>query len=149
ECSPARTRHNIRQIVQLGTYSRSVLRELREHAGLAYDQRTQGILHFYTSAREFDAALAPAEQMRSLGCERQVVSAQEAMRIEPALAALGERLAGATYTAEDESGDAHLFTRELARAAQAAGVRWRMGCHITALHQAGGSIDHVEITNEE
>ncbi|HCL85832.1 MAG TPA: amino acid dehydrogenase [Comamonadaceae bacterium] len=149
ECTPARTRHNIHQIVQLGTYSRAVLRELREQLGLQYDQRTQGILHFYTSAREFECALAPAEQMRALGCERQVVSAEEAIRIEPALTAMRDQLAGATFTAEDESGDAHLFTRELARAAEAAGARWRMGCHITALRETAGRIDHVEITNEE
>lgn len=59
ECTPARTRHNIEQIVSLGSYSRSTLQQLREDTGLQYDQRTQGILHFYTSAKEFDAALAP------------------------------------------------------------------------------------------
>ncbi len=149
ECTPARTRHNIEQIVRLGTYSRDVLQELRSQLGLQYDQRTQGILHFYTSAREFEGALGPTEQMCGLGCARQVVSADEAVRIEPALAPIRAQLAGATFTAEDESGDANLFTRELARAAQEAGVRWRMGCHVTALHQAGGEIDHVEITNEE
>ncbi|GKS86112.1 D-amino acid dehydrogenase [Acidovorax sp. SUPP1855] len=149
ECTPARTRHNIEQIVRLGTYSRDTLQQLRRDTGLQYDQRTQGILHFYTSAREFDAALAPAEQMRALGCERRVVSADEAMRLEPALAHIRPQLAGATYTAEDESGDANTFTRELARLAQAAGVQFRTGCHITALRTAGGAIDHAEITNAE
>ncbi len=149
ECTPARTRHNIEQIVRLGTYSRATLRQLRRDMGLQYDQRTQGILHFYTSQKEFDAALAPAEQMRALGCERRVVSADEAVRLEPALAAIRPRLAGATYTAEDESGDANAFTRALARAAEAQGVRFRMGCHVTALRTAGGAIDHVEITDEE
>ncbi|NOJ99554.1 FAD-dependent oxidoreductase, partial [Corallococcus coralloides] len=110
ECTPARTRHNIEQIVRLGTYSRATLQQLRRDMGLQYDQRTQGILHFYTSQKEFDAALAPAEQMRALGCERRVVSADEAVRLEPALAAIRPRLAGATYTAEDESGDANAFT---------------------------------------
>src|SRR5574343_1762079 len=56
ECTPARTAHNIRQIVALGTYSRTVLQQLRRELGLAYDQRTQGILHFYTSQKEFDGA---------------------------------------------------------------------------------------------
>ncbi|GKT01624.1 D-amino acid dehydrogenase [Acidovorax sp. SUPP2522] len=149
ECTPARTRHNIEQIVRLGTYSRDTLQQLRRDTGLQYDQRTQGILHFYTSAREFDAALAPAEQMRALGCERRVVSADEAVRLEPALAHIRPQLAGATYTAEDESGDANTFTRELARLAQAAGVQFRTGCHITALRTAGGAIDHAEITNAE
>jgi len=148
-CTPARTRHNIEQIVRLGTYSRSVLQQLRAATGIAYDQRTQGILHFYTNAKEFDGALAPAEQMRQLGCERQVISADEAVRIEPALAHIRPQLAGATYTAEDESGDANQFTRELARLCAAAGVQFRMGHHITALREAGGHIDHVELTNAE
>ncbi len=149
ECTPARTRRNIEQIVALGTYSRDTLQQLRRETGIRYDQRTQGILHFYTSAKEFDAALAPAEQMRALGCDRRVVSADEAVRIEPALASIRPQLAGATYTDADESGDANLFTRELARLAEAAGVQFRLGCHITALRTAGGAIDHVEVTNAE
>jgi len=56
ECTPARTRRNIEQIVRLGTYSRDTLQQLRRDTGIAYDQRTQGILHFYTSEKEFDAA---------------------------------------------------------------------------------------------
>lgn len=65
ECTPARTRHNIEQIVRLGTYSRQVLQQLRRDLGLQYDQRTQGILHFYTSQKEFDAAEAPAASITS------------------------------------------------------------------------------------
>ena len=148
-CTPARTRHNIRQIVNLGTYSRAALQQLRRDTGIQYEQRTQGILHFYTSAKEFDAALAPAEQMRQLGCERRVIDADEAVRIEPALAHIRPRLAGATYTAEDESGDANLFARELATLCMQAGVHFRLGEHITALRTAGGAIDHVELTNAE
>ncbi len=148
-CTPARTRHNIEQIVRLGTYSRDTLQQLRTATGIAYDQRTQGILHFYTDQKEFDGALAPAEQMRQLGCERQVISADEAVRIEPALAHIRTQLAGATFTAEDESGDANAFTRELARLCEAAGVQFRLGHHITALREAGGRIDHVEVTTDE
>ncbi len=149
ECTSGRTRHNIRQIVNLGTYSRDTLQQVRRDTGLQYDQRRQGILHFYTNEKEFQAALAPAEQMRELGCQRSVVSADDAVQIEPALQTVKHQLAGATFTAEDESGDANLFTRELARHCAEAGVRFRMGCHITALHEAGGTLDHVEITNED
>lgn len=138
ECTPARTRHNIGHIVRLGTYSRDTLQALRRDLGLEYDQRTQGILHFYTSQKEFDAAEAPAQQMRELGCERQVISADEAVRLEPALRHIRPQLAGATYTAEDESGDANRFARELAARCVADGVEFRMGHHITALREAGG-----------
>ena len=149
ECTPARTRHNIGQIVRLGTYSRSVLQQLRRDTGIQYHQRTQGILHFYTNQKEFDGTLGPAEQMRQLGCDRQVISAEEAVRIEPALAHIRPQLAGATFTAEDESGDANAFTRELAQLCAAAGVQFRMGCHVQALREVDGRIDHVEVTNEE
>ena len=149
ECTPARTRHNIRQIVQLGTYSRATLQQLRRDIGIQYDQRTQGILHFYTNAAEFEAAHAPAAQMRELGCERQVISADEAVRIEPALRQVRHQLAGATFTAEDESGDAYQFARELVKHCEADGVQFRMSHTITALRETGGSIDHVEVTDAE
>jgi D-amino-acid dehydrogenase len=149
ECTPARTRHNIEQIVRLGTYSRETLQQLRRDTGLQYDQRAQGILHFYTNPKEFDAAEAPAAQMRALGCDRRVISADEAVRIEPALAHVRDRLAGATYTAEDESGDANRFARELVRLCEGAGVRFLMSHTVTALREAGGAIDHVEATDAE
>ena len=60
--------------------------------------------------------------MRALGCERQVISAEEAIKIEPALAHIRGQLAGATYTAEDESGDANRFARELVKLCEAAGA---------------------------
>ncbi len=149
ECTPARTRHNIEQIVRLGTYSRDTLQQLRRDTGIAYDQRTQGILHFYTSQKEFDAAEAPAAQMRDLGCDRRVISADEAVKIEPALAHIRPKLAGATYTSEDESGDANRFARELVKLCEVEGVNFLMSHTVTALRTAGGEIDHVEATDSE
>jgi D-amino-acid dehydrogenase len=149
ECTPARTRHNIAQIVRLGTYSRDTLQQLRRDRSIAYDERTQGILHFYTSAKEFDGAEAPAAQMRALGCDRRVISADEAVRLEPALRHIRPQLAGATYTAEDESGDANRFARELVSRCEEDGVQFRMSHTVTALREAGGAIDHVEATDSE
>jgi D-amino-acid dehydrogenase len=149
ECSPARTRHNIEQIVRLGTYSRDTLQQLRREIGIAYDERTQGILHFYTSEKEFDGAEGPAAQMRALGCDRRVISADEAVKLEPALRHIRPQLAGATYTAEDESGDANRFARELVRRCEADGVQFLMSHTVTALRDAGGRIDHVEATDSE
>ncbi len=149
ECTPARTRHNIEQIVRLGTYSRDMLQALRRDIGIDYDQRTQGILHFYTSQKEFDGAEGPAAQMRELGCDRRVISADEAVALEPALRHIRPRLAGATYTAEDESGDANRFARELVARCRADGVQFLMSHTVTALRDLGGQIDHVEATDAE
>src|SRR6185295_18268095 len=114
ECLPWRTRSNIRNIVNLGLYSRASLRELRRETGIRYDDLQAGILHFYTDAREFEAAVAPARLMRELGCDRALKTPDECVAIEPALAGVRDRLAGGTYTSSDESGDAHAFTRRLA-----------------------------------
>ena len=149
ECTPSRTRHNIEQIVRLGTYSRDTLQTLRRERDIRYDERTQGILHFYTSQREFDGAEAPAAQMRALGCDRRVISADDAVRLEPALAHIRAQLAGATYTAADESGDANLFARELVARCRADDVQFRMSHTVTALREGGGQIDHVEATDSD
>src|SRR5256885_5795096 len=50
-CTPARTRHNIQQIVRLGTYSREALQQLRSDTGIQYEQRMQGILQDRKSTR--------------------------------------------------------------------------------------------------
>ena len=149
ECTPARTRRNIEQIVRLGTYSRATLQKLRRDLGLTYDERTIGILHFYTSQKEFDGAERPAAQMRDLGCDRRVISADEAVRIEPALRHVRPQLAGATFTAEDESGDANSFARALAANCASDGVEFLMSHNITALRGTNSRLEHVEVTNAE
>lgn len=147
ECSPARTRHNIIQMVNLGTYSRNSLQQLRAETGLHYDELTKGILHFYTSAKEFEAALEPAELMRQYGCDRKVISTAEAIAIEPALASIKDKIAGATYTEEDESGDAHQFTQRLAALAAAQGVKFLYNTNIVGLQADATGISGVRISN--
>jgi D-amino-acid dehydrogenase len=66
ECTPARTRSNIRQIVALGLYSRRSLGELRQALDLHYDDLQKGILHFYTSETEFAAAREPARECATM-----------------------------------------------------------------------------------
>lgn len=73
ECTPEKTRHNIIQMVNLGTFSRDTLQELRTETGIEYNCLTKGILHFYTNQQEFDDALEPAEIMREFGCDRKVI----------------------------------------------------------------------------
>jgi D-amino-acid dehydrogenase len=137
ECQPARTRHNIRQLVHLGLYSRVTLQQLRERLGLQYDQRMRGILHFHTDAGEFEAAQEPARVMSEHGCESQQLSADECCRIEPALAQCRDRLAGGYLTPGDESGDAHAFTQALARHGEDAGVQFRWNTRIVGIEREG------------
>jgi D-amino-acid dehydrogenase len=147
ECLPSRTHHNITQIVRLGLYSRATLQALRAETGIAYDHLQRGILHFYTDAREFDAAVEPAQVMRDHGCEIDMIDADECVRIEPALAASRDRLVGGSFTANDESGDAHKFSVELARLAAARGVKFVTDTRILGLTRTGDRIDSVRVVD--
>jgi D-amino-acid dehydrogenase len=149
ECAPARTRHNIIQIVNLGLYSRATLRELRAETGIAYDHLERGILHFYTSQGEFDAAQEPARIMREFGCELEMKTADECVAIEPALAHARARIVGGSMTPSDESGDAHLFTQRLAGLCAGKGVRFAFGTRVAAIAAAGDRITHVEVTGAD
>lgn len=148
ECSAENTRHNIIQMVNLGTYSRTSLQELRAETGIQYDQLTRGILHFYTNPKEFEDALEPAQIMREFGCDRRVISAAEAVAIEPALASVKDSIAGATYTEADESGDAHKFTQNLAQLAAERGVKFLYNTDILGLESNGTEITGVRIRNQ-
>ena len=148
ECTPGRTRANMRNIVALALYSRSQLQALRAETSIAYDHLQRGILHFYTDQHEYAAAVGAAAIMREFGCERRTVSADECVAIEPALAAARPLLVGGDYTAADESGDAHLFTQQLAALSTARGVVFRYGVAIEKLVEANGAITGVQVKTE-
>lgn len=147
ECTPGRTAHNIRNIVSLGLYSRAKLRELRAATGIQYDQRAQGILHFYTSEEEFAAAQEPARLMREQGCELDMKTPDECVAIEPALAQCRARIVGGSMTPSDESGDAHRFTQELAKRCAAAGVKFRFETRILGFEKRGDEIAEVVVAD--
>ena len=138
-CTPARTRHNIKQIVNLGMYSRSTLQKLRADLGLDYSALTKGILHFYTSQAEYDDAQAPARIMREYGCELDMKTAAECVAIEPALAQCQSAIVGGSMTPSDESGDAQAFTTALAAQCAAQGVEFLYNTHVLGLETAGGA----------
>jgi D-amino-acid dehydrogenase len=145
ECTRSRTRRNIRQLVTLGLYSRASLQALRAETGISYDQLTRGILHFYTSEREYADAHDSAKIMGEYGCDIEMVSAKRCVEIEPALE--GVALVGGSYSAGDESGDAHKFTQALARLALRRGVRFRTG-RMQAVLAEGDRISAVRLENE-
>jgi D-amino-acid dehydrogenase len=151
DCLPHRADRHTTEIVKLATESRALLREIRARENLSYDQRTAGILHFYRDEREFAAALPVAELMRKYGCNRVVVDRDNVVEIEPAFADNRQSIVGATYTADDESGDALKYTQALAQVCERMGVAFLYGSRAVALDigDKGGSIRSVEVRSPE
>ncbi|MDY7577990.1 D-amino acid dehydrogenase [Herbaspirillum sp. RTI4] len=153
ECTPARTAHNIRQIVALAEYSRQTLQGLRADTGIEYDCLTRGILHFYTDQKEFEEAQPAAQLMRELGCPRETISADKVLELEPALETMRGRIVGGDFTDNDESGDIYQFTTGLARKCAEAGVEFRFNTNITRLLTVGSGaaakVTAVEVIDEQ
>lgn len=149
ECLPGRTRANIRAILALALDSRARLKALRRDLALDYDCLERGILHYYTDPAEFAHAIPQAKLMQALGCERIVASAAECLAIEPALAHSTVPIVGGTWTADDESGDAHAFTAALADRGAACGVTFRYGSEVAGIETAGGQFAAVRLGGGE
>lgn len=126
-CTRQRMLINIERALRLAVYSRIQLSRLRAETGIRYDHLSRGILHIFRDAGEYAAALPLVEVMAQHGCRRQVVSADECLEIEPALAAARDRLVGGIFSPDDESGDAHAFTAALAGLCEGLGVEFRYG----------------------
>lgn len=145
ECFPSRVSRNVSALVSMAEYSRRTLQEMRRDLGIAYDHQERGILNFYRSGAEFEQSQKLAEIMRDYGVDRRIVSADEVTTIEPALAPSRHAIVGGDYTPEDESGDAFLFTQELARRAAAAGVEFRYGTQLSRFIGVGGRVEAAEL----
>ena len=143
ECLPGRTRENTLQILQLAIYSGAQLKLLREKTGIRYDHLQRGLLQIYYDAQEFERAKQRAELIRNRGLDLQVKDAQQCLALEPALGYSKVKPVGGTYAPSDESGDAHLFTRNLAQLCAQRGVQLRYDVTIERLEARDGKVTGV------
>jgi D-amino-acid dehydrogenase len=121
ECTAERFRENAAQLQRLGRYSRDALHELQRATGIRYDEVRRGILVFFT------------DQSNKTIPARIKKTPEECIAIEPALAHARARLLGGEYLDDDESGDAHKFTQELAKNCIQRGVQFDFGVDIESI----------------
>lgn len=149
QCTDAAFRRNVEQLVALGAYSHEALKDIVQGTGIVYNRLERGIAHYYTDQQSFDSAAEAAALMRNFGVNRRVVSRSELFEIEPAYRLFADHIVGGTYTASDESGDARVFTQELAQRCEAAGVRFVYGHDIVRLEKAGDAITSVQLRKRD
>jgi D-amino-acid dehydrogenase len=144
-CNDAAFERNVQQLVSLGSYSHTALKEVVAATGIEYKRLEKGIAHFYLDQKSFDAAGQAAALMGKYGVNRRVVSREELLKIEPAFQQFASQIVGGTYTASDESGDARVFSQELAKRCAAKGVKFMWNHDVLSLNQRSGDIETVSV----
>ncbi|VTU27262.1 D-amino acid dehydrogenase small subunit [Variovorax sp. PBL-H6] len=130
-CTQARYEINKSRMVRLAEYSRDCLRQLRAETGIRYDERSLGTLQLFRTQKQLDATGKDIEILEAYGVPYQLLDREGCLQYEPALAAVRHKFVGGLRLPGDETGDCFMFTRGLARLAEAAGVRFRFGVTIT------------------
>ena len=145
QCNDAAFERNVRQLVALGRYSHESLKGVVAATGIQYDRLERGILHFFSSQADFEAGAAGAELMRKYGVDRRVMDRAGVLQVEPALAAFGANIHGGTFTPSDESGDAMVFTQQLAARCRARGATFLHSMAVERIDTLGGQISGVRV----
>ena len=116
------------------------LRQMAAEEGIDFDCEDRGILHFYQSKADFDAAARVTALLARGGLARHAVTPAEIRSIEPALRG---QFHGGFYTPSDFTGDIHKFTIGLAEACERRGVAMRFSTEVLATDALE---DHVSLT---
>ncbi|MFM0239825.1 D-amino acid dehydrogenase [Paraburkholderia phytofirmans] len=140
-CTSARSRQTTVELLRLGAYSRTVMQELMTNESLDFAFNKSGKLVVYRNAEDFAGARKQMDFQAGFGVEQSALDADACIAVEPALESIHQKLVGGIYTASEEAGDCHLFTRELSRlATEKYGVRFLFGTQLHGLRQESGKV---------
>lgn len=131
----------LRANARLAVYSLETLRELRERVPLDYCAGRRGCVVVFRDRAAHSAAADEASLMADAAGVRYEILDREALTDrEPALSG---GLVGGLWYPDDESGDAHLFSENLAALAGERGAEFRFRTTVERLLSANGSVAGV------
>ncbi len=147
-CLPSYARRHSEVMLRLGLYSKQKMAELMADTKVEFAHLAKGILHVYGTDKGFDHAKKQAAFQHTLGCEEVIMTREQCIALEPALAHTTMDLKGGIHAPIDESGDIYIFTKNLAEYCAAKfGVKFLYNTPVRSIHQSGGKISHVEFGN--
>ncbi|MDV6330641.1 D-amino acid dehydrogenase [Asticcacaulis sp. 201] len=141
-CTRERYALNKGRMVRIAEYSRDCLMDLRAETGIQYDQRMQGTLEVFRTQKQIDNIGKDVEVLRAGGVPFELLDSAACKAVEPGIDA--SKIVGGLRLPNDETGDCHKFTTELARRAEALGVKFLYNVDIRSLRHDGERIAAVE-----
>lgn len=142
-CDTAHYMTNKGRMVRLAEYSRDCIKALRQETGIQYEGRQGGTLQLFRTQQQFDSAAKDIAVLEDAGVPYKLLEASQLATVEPALAQVAHKLTGGLQLPNDETGDCQLFTQQLAKLAEQAGVKFQFNRNVERLLVAGDNITGV------
>ena len=142
-CTSDRYRANTVRTLRIMMYGAAQLRALRERTGIVYDGNDKGILYLFRTQESFEKGVAAWDLLREHGLPLETVNRQQCAMIEPALKGSLDKIGGGLFAPADGAGDALLFTRNLAKLAEAKGVKIHLNTTVTGIETDGDRVTRI------
>ena len=147
-CSASRYAINKERMMRLSEYSRDCLRNWRAEAGLHYDERSAGTLQLFRTQAQLDAAQRDVEVLQACGVPFELLDRAGVIRAEPGLAHASASFCGGLRLPNDETGDCHQFTSQLASKATELGVMFLYGQSVRHLQHDGQRLQGITLADQ-
>lgn len=147
-CDTAHYMTNKGRMVRLAEYSRDCIKTLRQETGIQYEGRQGGTLQLFRTQQQFESAAKDIAVLEDAGVPYKLLEASQLAMVEPALAQVAHKLTGGLQLPNDETGDCQLFTQQLAKLAQQAGVNFLFNRSVERLLAEGDKIIGVQCDGE-
>ncbi|MEK0082525.1 D-amino acid dehydrogenase [Benzoatithermus flavus] len=142
-CTAAAYERNKSRMVPIAEYSRDLLRALRQKAGIAYDERSKGLLQLFRQQKQLDGTAKDIAILGKFDVAYELLDVEGCVRHEPALGFVREKFVGGLRLPGDETGDCFKFTNALAALCRQLGVEFRYGTRIDAILTEGGRVTGI------
>ncbi|RVJ42709.1 FAD-dependent oxidoreductase [Sinorhizobium meliloti] len=135
----ARFERNTIDVLKLAMHSR---RDFAELSGrIAFDHSRTGKLNLYCSKEGLEKARQLSDLKNRFGADQAMLTPDEAIAREPALAHYGHSFVGALWSPYDESGDSHLFCLGLRSILESDfGVQFKFNTRIIGINAKSGRL---------
>lgn len=139
---------NKSRMVRISNYSRDCLPDLIAETGIEYDGREQGTLQLFRTEKQLKASKADQDILEKFDSPFEVLDKAGCIKVEPALAEVGNKFVGGLRLLADRTGDCRMFTIALAARSEEMGVRFHYGQIIDRIAVENGKVAGIDTKTE-
>ncbi|WP_077000628.1 D-amino acid dehydrogenase [Variovorax sp. KK3] len=142
-CNARTSRETTARLLALAAESRTAFDTMRGELEPDCDFSATGKLVLHASTTSLDGARRQLELQQQMGSVQRLVTPDECIAIEPALAGYRSQMAGAIYTPSECAADCLKLCVALEAALRTRGVRFVLDCEVHGFERAGNRVTAV------